>query len=729
MQLELTNFFQYTKRTFVFPDVGAVLLKGVSGAGKSTILKAIDYAINGTAIKKSWHGGLPAVILDWGAINLKITRTGTQTSSLIVLTEAGEFRDDAAQAEIYRKLCGSKERFNVSSYIRQRMKGALINLGPAEQLRLIQSLAFGDDNPEATKAKIAATLKTKNEAVLVEDRALADKKQQVELLQIRLAGLAGADAEPPMPCEPTVMESAPVRFKEVLEARNKLQTDLGDIARQLANPLYEAVAGHAKVREQLNTQMEQIKTRLTELHEAVRQSKVAEGELGPEPGSNAALDVKTRYLDDLDRAKALVAKAKAQYPEFKEGPLGLFLKSDIEKTKAQHKELHDRFMQLHLEYQEVAKTEDGQPCPECGASLSVTSGKIHKHVGVSDKAARLETLKGKLDSLVKPIEDFKNRISDLTALQNQSLSIKKDLGVDPDPTLSNREQVQAQRDRIIQYAATKQKLATQLAGLEDEIARVNRNIESISRQIDAAESALRAVSQLPSQEELRAKSAEINSGIETLNKEITVLSGLIEKIDSYRSSMERVSRAKAVIAEIECQITGAQQRVLEQEKLLEGKRSEVGAWTRIRELSDIAAVQAVEDTITDINNNAQAYLSRLFPDDGTVVRLLNTSKNQKGDEKAKLSLEIIHKGFEAGKNDEDLSGGEQDRIALSFQLAMSDLYASPILMVDEGFAGADVEKTLPIGLGVLKDYSASKLVFVIQHGAPEEFFDEVLEIG
>src|SRR5690606_763023 len=116
--------------------------------------------------------------------------------------------------------------------------------------------------------------------------------------------------------------------------------------------------------------------------------------------------------------------------------------------------------------------------------------------------------------------------------------------------------------------------------------------------------------------------------------------------------------------------------------------ADLGAWTRVKELSDLAATEAIEGTIADINQNAQNYLTALFPDDGTIVRILNTSKNKKGDLKPKLSLDIIHKGQEAGKDINELSGGEQDRVVLAFQLAMSDLYGSPVLFVDEGFAGA-----------------------------------------
>ena len=81
-----------------------------------------------------------------------------------------------------------------------------------------------------------------------------------------------------------------------------------------------------------------------------------------------------------------------------------------------------------------------------------------------------------------------------------------------------------------------------------------------------------------------------------------------------------------------------------------------------------------------------------------------------------------------GKNVKGVSGGEQDRILLAFQLAMSDMYKSPILMIDEGFTGVDLDETFEACMSVLKPIAEKKLILMVQHGAPEGFFDHVIKI-
>ena len=64
---------------------------------------------------------------------------------------------------------------------------------------------------------------------------------------------------------------------------------------------------------------------------------------------------------------------------------------------------------------------------------------------------------------------------------------------------------------------------------------------------------------------------------------------------------------------------------------------------------------------------------------------------------------------------------------LAYQLALSEMFNSPILMVDEGFTGLE-ESTRQTCLEMLKPISERKLVLVVEHGAPKHLFDEVINI-
>ena len=49
-------------------------------------------------------------------------------------------------------------------------------------------------------------------------------------------------------------------------------------------------------------------------------------------------------------------------------------------------------------------------------------------------------------------------------------------------------------------------------------------------------------------------------------------------------------------------------------------------------------------------------------------------------------------------------------------------------MIDEGFTGVDLDETFEACMSVLKPIAEKKLILMVQHGAPEGFFDHVIKI-
>lgn len=727
VRLKLKNFLQYSDRELEFPDSGMVLLKGISGAGKSTIMKAIDYAINGTPVKKSWSGGIPSVILEWPSLKLIISRSGTQSNALTATVNGIEYKDDQAQAEIYKILCGSKDKFNVSSYIKQRMKGALINLGPAEQLRLIQSLAFGDEDPEIIKQKISSILKLKQDRLAKENSLLREMNTTADALRNRLTQHAASIIEPSAPYSQSDMADIPKQLSDAINAKNSASDQVHKITKELSNPLYSIISGLSQSRDILSNRLKAVQEAISEIDP---KKQALEAQI-PQPldFDDKKLDAKIKYLDFKAKAADLVAEATVTFTKYnKTTPLGAFLTKEREELDGFLKQKETELATARAEHKTISNSPDYQECPSCSVALTIKGGKIHKHDGVQNKDTLLNELNITINKLSEESGAIALALAKVKEFELKVNVVKASMGSDPAPEIKTRAEIEEKYKQYQEFTKTKSEIQSKIGALELNKISLIAEQTNISKQIQDLEEKEKSASFLTPKAELEQKVQELMNIIEDNNKKIADFHEKAIKINEYEKAVARIASAKAVLEEIQAQYNSASNKVGQQEKLIEAVAAEVGAWTRMRELSDMAATQAVEDTISDINNNAQSYISKLFPDDGTVVRILNTTKNQKGDEKAKLSLEIIHKGFEAGKNDEELSGGEQDRIALSFQLAMSDLYSSPILMVDEGFVGADVEKTLHYGLQVLKDYSTDKIVFVIQHGAPEEFFDEIVNI-
>ena len=105
MKLELENFRCHKKAGFEIPDTGLVLLSGVSGAGKTTVLNAITYALYGKLAKPYSHDQTKCSVriegyrIPGSEETLDIVRK-SPGSRLKVTCNGKEYEDDGAQGVI-----------------------------------------------------------------------------------------------------------------------------------------------------------------------------------------------------------------------------------------------------------------------------------------------------------------------------------------------------------------------------------------------------------------------------------------------------------------------------------------------------------------------------------------------------------------------------------------------------------------------------------------------------
>ena len=134
---------------------------------------------------------------------------------------------------------------------------------------------------------------------------------------------------------------------------------------------------------------------------------------------------------------------------------------------------------------------------------------------------------------------------------------------------------------------------------------------------------------------------------------------------------------------------------------------------------------AIMNTIETINTHAQMYLESFFSDDPITVTLKCFKENKKS-EKPQINMDIYY------KNDVDcdlgsLSGGELARVVLAFTLALSDMFNTPMLMLDECTASLDEETTATV-FEAIKENMKGKPVLVIGHQIVQGIFDQIIKI-
>lgn len=138
---------------------------------------------------------------------------------------------------------------------------------------------------------------------------------------------------------------------------------------------------------------------------------------------------------------------------------------------------------------------------------------------------------------------------------------------------------------------------------------------------------------------------------------------------------------------------------------------------------DRAASAAIASVLSQINGAARKYLEHLFPDDAATVELCNVRVNKDETVRATMSVQIYYKNHIVSSM-RDLSGGERARITLAFNLALAEMFGSPIVMVDEGLNGLQTELRDDC-VTMLKEAALNRLVLVIQHGIDQGEFDSV----
>jgi len=158
MKLRLKNFRCYKDKTFDFGENGLNLISSPSGAGKSSILIGIYFALYGTGQKVTNHGETTCSV-EFTFRDLFITRS-KKPNRLVVHYNDKKYEDDAGQSIINLKFGIS---FNVIGYIAQNALNSFIVMSPTEKLEFLEKFAFDDIDLPNLKNKCKTLIQKRNE--------------------------------------------------------------------------------------------------------------------------------------------------------------------------------------------------------------------------------------------------------------------------------------------------------------------------------------------------------------------------------------------------------------------------------------------------------------------------------------------------------------------------------------------------------------------------------------
>ena len=134
---------------------------------------------------------------------------------------------------------------------------------------------------------------------------------------------------------------------------------------------------------------------------------------------------------------------------------------------------------------------------------------------------------------------------------------------------------------------------------------------------------------------------------------------------------------------------------------------------------------AIGNIIDTINMHSRGYLDCFFPENPISIQLQAFKENKKTASKPCINIVIEYKGMECDIN--MLSGGELARVVLAYTLALSEIFNTPILLLDECTASLDQELTNLVFDGIRENFKG-KLVLIIAHQIIMGTFDKIITL-
>jgi DNA repair exonuclease SbcCD ATPase subunit len=183
MRIKLTNFKCHRDAEFVIPDDGMILLSGRGGAGKTSILFGITYALYGkipSKARKPYTHGKKTCVVELEYMDMTITRS---SRSIVKVEEDGVlYEGDEAEDIIKTRIGMTYDEFLIGVFIVQRSSTSVLSMTSTEQLHFIETLAKTETASEV-KEKIKEKIKDiKNEMLKTQGEMSTLTDQRDELL-------------------------------------------------------------------------------------------------------------------------------------------------------------------------------------------------------------------------------------------------------------------------------------------------------------------------------------------------------------------------------------------------------------------------------------------------------------------------------------------------------------------------------------------------------------------
>lgn len=739
MRLSLTNFGIWKSKTFEFPDTGLTLISGQSGKGKTTILRAINYALTGEGTKLPTIGEKKCIV-EFDYKGMFITRCNSLCRLTLIIDDE-LYEESEAQSIIYNQI---GKNFGISGYIQQKGENSFLNMSPSDKLKFLEQIVFHDIPIEEIKEKakkiyaeaernlfnIQGELKYLNDNPVESPETFNYTLEDIENTLSFLTSHIKSTQITKFQKEKQYQE-----FYQIKEQVNLLKQRIDDLKLQEVPEeipdrneeeylqqwmKFKKYQSEKKRIESIQKILEEKTKELVNINKEIDSIKL--------PSQNEKLILEqdlrdfTKNLEDFLQQKAL----KKLLREFSKERY-TFLTSEIPK--------------LEEKLRELIQNRDVKICPNCKIGLRIVDNTLLHDFKSSDiieysiekenelkqslsslkkELTSLEVLKSKINEFPPitreinlDVKEFEDAIQDIKKLQKEHISLEQKynelcryklrleqqsndtqieiLEVVNEPTISEQELNERIVNRKIRKAQI-EKIKLDNYNTQKTLDEYKNKLESIVCPEEVPKSIIESLGV-----EIETSQKEQLKFLQ-LQNECKVNIEKHERFKSYSNSKNRISNT---LKEAEVKLTLSKKF---NEKIL------------------TAEMLSLTNMIEEINSHLAGYLEVFFPDNPITIDLCMFKESSKII-KNQIHIKVGYRGVSTDLT--TLSGGEKDRVNLAFTLALAEIFSIPLLMLDETLSSLDRETTENILEHIQKD---SKSILVVAHQVSTGLFDHVYTI-
>lgn len=516
MKITLKNFGCWADKSFDFKNDSMNLLSGPSGFGKTTVLRAIVFALFGEHARRITEKC--RVVLEYG--DFVITRTKKPNHLTVVYQNNPPVEDKIAQ-ELVDKHFGDMSMI----YLEQNGRHTFVNMTPSEKLKYLEKIIFSHRDITKTKEKIKNVSKKYEESILLQENNSQMLVARMEELERNLV----FTRENPEPNIRSNRQEYSECSKQQAQFRQK---------KQEVNVYLERSKNIESV---IQTKQDELNVHQTTLkrYNSKLENLATEEELMAELTALYSEERNRRRMDEIATIRETIQKKKEQFAqvvntekgqldekiqeiyqvissEFPVATLRKFIKtgqnyldytrrknalqvelSQIKYDRKRNSEILAKIRNVKAQIEHVKEQQSHINCPNCNIYLQIKNGKITR---VSEAS---ETVNVSMEVLLRELEQYEDEMQEwlntkmrhetcsnqLTEVQTAIANLETRIATEYDGIL-----VHPNFDAIVEAIARSEKkveemivLQTELERLKEERKRVEQRFQLLSNEISDLE--------------------------------------------------------------------------------------------------------------------------------------------------------------------------------------------------------------------------------------------------